>query len=264
MAEDIERKVVYVYSVVDQMSKEHERMASSAKKAGDESARTTDAQKALAEEVRHTSDEISSQASLASSKASDISSAMTDAEASAKRAGDATEDTITKQRELASTAQRTTAEVQAQNVSVIMQLTAIMGFRQGISSLTNSMISLGLVSDESAAKLLKFNSAFQMFSGGVQILKAAQGMMTILNASTLKNAILNTYNSVITNPGRAALVGVGIGAAAGVGAYYALSSSNSTTVSNTVTIQGTPTAGQEQTAQKVQQVYSLTGAGGYA
>ena len=60
MAEDIERKVVYVYSVVDQMSKEHEKMAASAKKAGDESSRTAEAQKVLAEEVRQTSDEISS------------------------------------------------------------------------------------------------------------------------------------------------------------------------------------------------------------
>ncbi len=317
MSEDIERKVVYVYSVVDQMSKEHEKMAATAKKAGDESSRTADAQKGLSSDVRRTSDEISSQASLASSKASDVSSAMAGAESSARSTGNVTEDTIAKQRELSSDVRRTSdeissqaslasskasdvssamagaessarstgnvtddtiakqrelssetkrtsAEVQAQNVSTIMQLTAIMGFREGITSLTNGMIQLGLVNDETAAKLMKFNSAFQMFAGGVQILKAAQGMMAILNASTLKNAILNTYNSIITNPGMAVAVGVGIGAAAGVGAYYALNSTNSTNVSNTITIQGAPTAGQEQTAEKVQQVYSLTGAGGYA
>lgn len=264
MAEDIERKVVYVYSVVDQMSKEHEKMAASAKKAGDESSRTAEAQKGLSSDVRRTSDEISSQASLASAKASDVSSAMAGAESSARSTGNVTDDTIAKQRELSSETKRTSAEVQAQNVSTIMQLTAIMSFREGITSLTNGMIQLGLVNDETAAKLMKFNSAFQMFAGGVQILKAAQGMMAILNASTLKNAILNTYNSIITNPGMAVAVGVGIGAAAGVGAYYALNSTNSTNVSNTITIQGAPTAGQEQTAEKVQQVYSLTGAGGYA
>ena len=219
-----------------------------------ETSNTIDKQRELKSEVESTTAIIERQSSVAHDNAIGTAEGMASASDSAIQTSADTDITIDKQRQLSAEARRSSDEIQVQQIGIITQLTAIMGFQQGISSLTRGVVQLGLVNDETAVKLMKFNTAFQMFAGGVQILKAAQGVMTILNLSTLKNAMLNTYNAVISNPGRAALVGVGIGAAAGVGTYYAMNSQN-TNVNNNVVIEGTPSEGQQQSAQMVQQVY---------
>lgn len=238
------------------------------KKASEEAGIVTDdtisKQSDLEEAIRQAAARIDEQNDAISQGSASAASDMGKVKQSATEAGTVTDNTILKQRQLAAEAKNATTQVKSQNVSIIMQLTAVMGFKEGISSLTNGVISLGLVSEDSAKTLMKFNSAFQMMAGGVQIIKAAQGVMAILNLETLKNAILNTYNAVVSNPGKAMLVGLGLGAAAGAGTYFALSSiGNNTNVSNNITVNGDPTPGQQATAEKLNQVYSMTGAGGY-
>lgn len=260
---DVQRtKGVTAYN---ELSARQEALADALSDAGEIIDEGISGQRSLQDEIKASTEGLSIQREMTASFVSEATGGFTSVVDVTRRAGDETDDTIVKQRQLMDEARRSGAEVQAQNVSVITQLTSIMALRTGVTAITNSMIQLGAVTDEGAEKIRKFNAMFSMLSGGVQILKSAQAMMSLLNLATLKNAMLNTYNSVITNPGRAAMVGVGLGAVAGVGTYFAvnaLTGGNTTNTTN-ITIEGTADDSQQKTAQKVQQVYQLTGAGGY-
>ncbi len=127
----------------------------------------------------------------------------------------------------------TNETLMANQVTVMTQLTALMGLRSSVSAVTSGLRGLGLVSDETAEQLQKINAAFALFSGGVTAIKSVQAVMTTLNASTALYSTMMTYLSVLKNPIYAGIAGAGIGVAAGVGAHF-LTQNNETVNQETV------------------------------
>lgn len=240
------------------MSKENRNIRSTAEDAGKATEDVKSKQRVLREETKRTSASIVEQGRTASASGEAVRSdirqttdAIRDQEAVSSAANETIRDDV----------RRTSKEVK--QIGIVTQLTAIMAFREGISSMTSGLIQLGIVGEEDAKTLMKVNAAFSMMAGAVGIIKAIQGAMTVLNLSTLKNAMLNTYNAVVSNPGKAALVGVGLGAAAGAVSYFALNQSTQTH-NTSISIEGGTPSGQAATAEKIDVVYRMTGAGDYA
>lgn len=169
-----------------------------------------------------------------------VSESATSMSQSADRAGAKLDELEVKQQETRQSIDRTDQKLANQQVGIVTQLTALMGFRESVSAITGGIIGLGLVSDETAVELNKINAAFSIFAGAVTTIKAVQAVMTTLNAATAANAVINTYNAVVSNPAMMAGVGIAVGAAAGIAGALLLSSN---TTNNTTTIKvdsGTP------------------------
>lgn len=131
----------------------------------------------------------------------------------------------------------TTIAVDQQSMSFVKQVIAVSAVGRGIRSINNGLISLGLVSDETAAKLQKINAAVGMVVGSFQLVKGSIQIVKSLTAAEGLLAGVRTYNSVLKNPAMLSVVPVGLSAAAGVGGYFAgKNSQNNSTVNQTVTI----------------------------
>jgi len=105
------------------------------------------------------------------------------------------------------------------------------------TGLVSGITTLGLVSDETEAKLTKVAAGFQIIAGTVNTIKSLQLIMNLLNVATLKNALLNTYNAVVQNPAALALVGAGAGAAISAAVILGgSSSSSSSSTTNNVSV----------------------------
>ena len=151
-----------------------------------------------------------------------------------------------------------TAKINTQKIQLASQVAIIMGVKEATSAAINGVISLGLVSDSTALQLQKVNAAFQIMGGLATGVKALQLAMTSLNLATLKNAVLNTYNSVISNPGKIALLGLAIGAGAGAAIALGATYNNSSSTSTQIVVEGSTTAG---TNKAVQDLYMISTAG---
>ena len=151
-----------------------------------------------------------------------------------------------------------TAKINTQKIQLASQVAIIMGVKEATSAAINGVISLGLVSDSTAVQLQKVNAAFQIMGGLATGVKALQLAMTSLNLATLKNAVLNTYNSVISNPGKIALLGLAIGAGAGAAIALGATYNNSSSTSTQIVVEGSTTAGTNKT---VQDLYMISTAG---
>lgn len=149
---------------------------------------------------------------------------------------------------------RTDSKMQGQQITIMTQLTALMGMREAVSAVTSGLVGMGLVSDETAVALQKVNAAFSIMAGAVTAIKSVQAVMTTLNAASAANAVINTYNAVISNPAMLAGVGIAVGAAAGVAGMYLMSTDNST---STTTINVTDTTPQQATSE----LYQVVGGG---
>lgn len=177
----------------------------------------------------------------------------------ASKAADAdVQKVITSEKSLASSTEVAKAKLDAQKLQLASQVAIIMGVKEATSSAITGVISLGLVSDDTAVKLQKVNAAFQIMGGLATGVKAMQLAMTSLNLATLKNAVLNTYNSVVSNPGKIALLGLGVGAAAGAAIALGATYNNSTSTSTQIVVEGSTSTGTEKT---VQDLYMISSAG---
>lgn len=149
------------------------------------------------------------------------------------------------EKRLQSETARTGAALDKQQLSIVTQLTALMGFREAVSAVTGGIIGFGLVSDEAAQDLQKVNAAFSVFAGAVTTIKAVQGVMTTLNTATAIQGVLNTYNAVISSPAKMAGVGIALGATAGVAGALMLTQNSSSSKTTNITFESTT----PQTAQ---------------
>lgn len=183
-----------------------------------------------------------------------VSESATTMSQSADRAGTKLDELELKQQEARQSIDRTDQKLANQQVGIVTQLTALMGFRESVSAITGGIIGLGLVSDETAQDLQKINAAFSIFAGAVTTIKAVQAVMTTLNATTAANAVINTYNAVVSNPAMMAGVGIAVGAAAGIAGALLLSS-NTTNNNTTIKVDsGTP-------KQATSEIYRVVGGG---
>lgn len=183
-----------------------------------------------------------------------VSESATAMSQSADRAGTKLDELELKQQEARQSIDKTDQKLANQQVGIVTQLTALMGFRESVSAVTGGIIGLGLVSDETAQDLQKINAAFSIFAGAVTTIKAVQAVMTTLNAATAANAVINTYNAVVGNPAMMAGVGIAMGAAAGIAGALLLSS-NTTNNNTTIKVDsGTP-------QQATNEIYRVVGGG---
>ena len=178
--------------------------------------------------------------------------------ASAKSADADVKSLTSSEQTLSANTEVATAKINTQKIQLASQVAIIMGVKEATSAAINGVISLGLVSDSTAVQLQKVNAAFQIMGGLATGVKALQLAMTSLNLATLKNAVLNTYNSVISNPGKIALLGLAIGAGAGAAIALGATYNNSSNTSTQIVVEGSTTAG---TNKAVQDLYMISTAG---
>lgn len=183
-----------------------------------------------------------------------VSESATSMSQSADMVGAKLDELEVKQQEARQSIDETNQKLANQQVGIVTQLTALMGFRESVSAVTGGIIGLGLVSDETAQDLQKINAAFSIFAGVVTTIKAVQAVMTTLNAATAANAVINTYNAVVSNPAMMAGVGIAMGAAVGIAGALLLSS-NTTNNNTTIRVDsGTP-------QQATDEIYRVVGGG---
>ena len=157
--------------------------------------------------------------------------------------------------ELRTETAQTTATLEQQQITVMTQLTAIMGLRSAVSATTNGMKALGLVSDEAAEQLQKVNGAFALFSGAVTAIKSVQAVMTTLNAQSALYATIQTYLQGLKNPLLLGGALVGAGAAGAVAGYFL--SQNNTNTDTTINVTGVSQTSADTLATEVYQMGAL-------
>ena len=157
--------------------------------------------------------------------------------------------------ELRTETAQTTQSLEQQQITIMTQLTALMGLRGSVSAVTNGMKALGLVSDESAEALQKVNGAFALFSGAVTAIKSVQAVMTTLNASSALYATIQTYLQGLKNPLLLGGAIVGAGVAGAIGGYFL--SQNNTSNDTTINVTGTSQTATATLSQEVYQVGAL-------
>lgn len=179
----------------------------------------------------------------------DMSAEANSAASAADKASTSTETAKIKQRDLQKETNNTNSVLTQQQAKLALQVTVVTGLQGAVSGLTNGVQALGITSEETNAILKKVNATFQIMGGAANLIKSVQLAMTLLNVATLKNALLNTYNAVISNPAMIALVGAGAAVTAAVilGAQNSSSSSSTTNI----TVNGTTDAGTQATVQDV-------------
>ena len=150
---------------------------------------------------------------------------------------------------------QTNQKLQSQQLSVVTQLTALMGFREAVSAVTGGLIGLGIVSDETAVQLQKINAAFSIFAGAVSTIKAVQAVMTTLNGATALNAVLNSFNAVLQSPAKMAAVGLAAGAAVGVAGAFLMTNNTTNNSSTTINVANTTPA------QAQSEIFQVVGGG---
>lgn len=174
---------------------------------------------------------------------------------SAKTAGTDLDNLKAKQNETRLEIDTTNQKLQSQQLSVVTQLTALMGFREAVSAVTGGIIGLGIVSDDTAVQLNRINSAFSIFAGAVSTIKAVQAVMTTLNGATALNAVLNSFNAVLQSPAKMAAVGLAAGASVGVAGAFLMTNNTTNNSETTIKVESTTPA------QTRSEIYQVVGGG---
>ena len=211
-----------------------------------------DRQDELDVRVGRTSEILDTQRSRASSASASVRGSVSDMELALDELDASTDVSLSKQAELRSSMQDTQDSAMANQVSVLTQLTAVMGLKEGLSAVTGGMISLGLVSDDTAKSLGMVNSAFSMMAGAVSMIKSVQAVMTTLNTTSAIGASIDAFRATLTNPAMLGVVALAGGAALGVAGAYLMT--NNTTNNNQTTVNivdTTPAAAQSEILQVV-------------
>lgn len=211
-----------------------------------------DRQDELDVRVDRTSEILDTQRGRASSASASVRGSVSDMELALDELDASTDVSLSKQAELRSSMQDTQDSAMANQVSVLTQLTAVMGLKEGLSAVTGGMISLGLVSDDTAKSLGMVNSAFSMMAGAVSMIKSVQAVMTTLNTTSAIGASIDAFRATLTNPAMLGVVALAGGAALGVAGAYLMT--NNTTNNNQTTVNivdTTPVAAQSEILQVV-------------
>ncbi len=177
-----------------------------------------------------------------------VSSTAQDMQDSVGKANEAVKEASTEQTKLRTEADATTQAFTRQEAQFVKQVAVLMSVKTAVASVTNGLISLGVVSGDDAVKLQKLNAGFQVLTGFATGIKALQAISESLKASEMGLAVIETFRSVMNSPWKAGLVGLGVGAAGG--AMAAMMSSSSTTNNNStqIVIENTPVQTQTATA----------------
>ena len=115
-------------------------------------------------------------------------------------------------------------------------LTALHALQSGMSAITSSVRTLGIVDDETAQSLQKVTAGIQLVVGTAQAVKGVATIFETLNSVLKTTAIVSTFAAIAENPAKGALIVGGAALAAGaVGGYMMSTINNSKTTTVNVT-----------------------------
>ena len=143
--------------------------------------------------------------------------------------------------------QKCTDAQQSAILKSVEVMTALHAVQSGLSAVTSSVRTLGIVDEETAMTLQKVTAGIQLVVGTAQAIKGVVTLFQTLNAVLKTTAIVSTFASIAENPAKGALIVGGAALAAGaVGGYMysALQQNNNNTTNFTVA--HTETARQTQ------------------
>lgn len=155
--------------------------------------------------------------------------------------------------EVASQSAKASASVQSLNqdqtqaiLKSVETLSAMQAIQSGLSAVTSSVRTLGLVDEETAKTLQKVTAGVQLLVGTAQAVKGVVTLFNSLNSVLKTTAIVSTFASIAENPAKGALIVGGAGLAAGAlaGYMYSATQNNNNT---TINVQHESTARQAET-----------------
>lgn len=155
-------------------------------------------------------------------------------------------DTREQMDETTQAAERLTASQEAAVLKSVETMTALHGIQSGLSAVTSSLTTLGIVDDETAETLRKVTAGVQLVVGTAQAIKGVVTLFNTLNSVLKTTAIVSTFASIAENPVKGALIVGTAAAAAGAIGGYMMSSINNTK-STTINVTHESTARQAQT-----------------
>ena len=127
-------------------------------------------------------------------------------------------------------------------------LTALHAVQSGMSAVTSSVQTLGLVDEETAQSLRKVTAAIQLVVGTAQAIKGVVTLFNTLNAVLKTTAIVSTFAAIAENPAKGAMVIGGAALAAGAVAGYMYSATQNNTTNITVAHDDTASARRAEEA----------------
>ena len=155
--------------------------------------------------------------------------------------------------EVASQSAKASAKVQTLNqdqtatiLKSVETLSALHAVQSGLSAVTSSVKTLGLVDEETAEKMQKLTAGVQLLVGTAQAVKGVVTLFQSLNSVLKTTAIVSTFASIAENPAKGALIVGGAGLAAGALAGYMYSATQNTN-NTTINVQHESTARQTET-----------------
>ena len=124
---------------------------------------------------------------------------------------------------------------QAQEKAILKSvetLSALQAVQSGMSAVTSSVQTLGLVDEETAQSLRKVTAAIQLVVGTAQAIKGVVTLFNTLNAVLKTTAIVSTFAAIAENPvkGMAIVGAAGIAAGAVAGYMYSATQNNTTNI----------------------------------
>lgn len=156
--------------------------------------------------------------------------------------------------EVASQSAKASAKVQALNqdqtatiLKSVETLSALHAVQSGLSAVTSSVKTLGLVNEETAEKMQKLTAGVQLMVGTAQAVKGVVTLFQSLNSVLKTTAIVSTFASIAENPARGALIVGGASLAAGAVAGYMYSATTNNNHNTTINVQHESTARQAET-----------------
>lgn len=126
-------------------------------------------------------------------------------------------------------------------------MTALHAVQSGLSAVTSSVRTLGIVDEETAMTLQKVTAGIQLVVGTAQAIKGVVTLFQTLNAVLKTTAIVSTFASIAENPAKGALIVGGAALAAGAVAGYMYSATQNNNNTTNITVQHTETARQAET-----------------
>lgn len=156
------------------------------------------------------------------------------------------EDTVTQSAKASASVQRLNQDQQNAILKSVETLTALQAMQSGLSAITNSVQTLGLVDQETAETMKKLTAGIQLMVGTAQAVKGVVTLFNSLNSVLKTTAIVSTFASIAENPAKGALAIGAMGVAAGaIGGYLYSTTQNNTTTN--ITVQHESTARQAET-----------------
>lgn len=137
--------------------------------------------------------------------------------------------------QLAKTEEASDKCTQAQERAILKSvetLSALHAVQSGLSAVTSSVRTLGIVDEETAAQLQKVTAGIQLVVGTAQAVKGVVTLFNTLNGVLKTTAIVSTFASIAENPvkGAAIVGGAALAAGAVAGYMYSATQNNNTTI----------------------------------